>query len=171
MSTQRLPASATGVTEPLQLADVLTDRAINLNLQGADRESVLRELVALIIPPGQKRPAEMLFKALKERESLCSTCVNEGVAIPHSRNALIGLVDEAVVAYGRHVQGIEYGALDGNRVHHFFLLCAPTVRVHLQLLARLARLLNNPDFRAKLNHLRTSDELVALVRDAEQFIC
>ena len=171
MTSTRLPASATGVTESLCVADVLMDRAINLNLQGADGDSVLRELVALVIPPGQKRPTEMLFKALKERENLCSTCVNDGVAVPHSRNAVIGLVDEPVIAYGRHVAGIEFGALDGNRVHHFFLLCAPSVRAHLRLLSRLARLLNNPDFRAKLHHVRTNEELIALVRDAEQFIC
>ena len=171
MTSPRLPASATGHEAPLCVADVLMDRAINLNLQGTDGDSVLRELVALVIPPGQKRPSEMLFKALKERENLCSTCVNEGVAVPHSRNALIGMVDEPLIAYGRHVLGLEFGALDGNPVHHFFLLCSPSVRAHLQLLSRLARLVNNPDFRAKLNHVRTSEELIALVRDAEQFIC
>jgi mannitol/fructose-specific phosphotransferase system IIA component (Ntr-type) len=122
-------------------------------------------------PPGQKRYADQLFKALKERENLCSTCVNDGVAVPHSRNALVGLVDKPLIAYGRHVKGVAFGALDGNPVHHFFLLCAPNVREHLQLLARLARLLNNPDFRAKLNPVTSPDTLIGLVRDAEQFIC
>src|SRR5690348_18201393 len=122
MKTERLPASATGVVEPLRVADTFTDRAINLNLQGADSDSVLRELVSLVVPPSQKRFSEKLFSALKERESLCSTCVNEGVAVPHSRSALIGLVDKPVIAYGRHVKGVNFGALDGQPVHHFFLL-------------------------------------------------
>lgn len=171
MSLEPLPAEATGVPAPVSVADALRDRCINLNLQAADRDGLLHELVSLVIPPREKRLAEKLFKALKERENLCSTCVNEGVAIPHARNALVGLVDEPIIAYGRHKAGVEFGALDGNPVHHFFLLCAPSVRQHLPLLARLARILNNPDVRARLNAVGSAPELINLIRDAEAFIC
>ena len=165
---EQLPAELTGVAEPVSLARTLNPRCINFNLTATDQDGVLRELVTLIVPPQEKRAFDALLKALKAREAMCPTCVNEGVAIPHSRNALIGVVDRATLAYGRHRTGVDFGALDGKPVRHFFLLCAPNVREHLQLLARLARLLNNPHFRARLDQTTQPEEIVSLMEGAEQ---
>lgn len=167
MTGRELPAEATGLPQPLTISGVMTPSHIQLNLRATARDDVLRELVALVIPPEETERGETLFRALKVREDLCSTCVDEGVAIPHARNALVGLVDQPVLAYGRHRAGVDFGALDGKPVHHFFLLCAPNVREHLQLLARLARLVKNIDFRAKLAAAQQPEAVIALIRDAE----
>ncbi|HUK82319.1 MAG TPA: PTS sugar transporter subunit IIA [Verrucomicrobiae bacterium] len=169
METQhpQLPPEATGIPEPITVAGALDPSRIELELKADDRDGVLRELVDLVIPEREQRHAELLFEALKVREDLCSTCVNEGVAIPHSRNALVGLVEHPLLAYGRQARGIEFGALDGKPVQHFFLLCAPNVREHLQLLARLARLVHSAEFRAKLAAAKQPADVIAVVRDAE----
>jgi excisionase family DNA binding protein len=164
---QQLPPDATGLPLPLTVANAISPAHISLNLTAPDKYAVLRELCALVLDPGEERLFETLFQALKAREDLCPTCVSEGVAIPHARNALVGIVDIPVLAYGRHQKGVDFGALDGKPVHHFFLLCAPNVRQHLQLLSRLARLVNNPDFRAKLSAARQPDDIIALIRAAE----
>jgi PTS system nitrogen regulatory IIA component len=164
---QQLSPEATGLPQPLTIANIITPARINLNLTAPDRNGVLRELCTLVLDPREERLFETLLQALKSREDLCPTCVTEGVAIPHARNALVGLVDSAVLAYGRHNQGINFGALDGKPVFHFFLLCAPNVRQHLQLLSRLARLVNNADFRAKLMTAKLPSDIIALVRDTE----
>lgn len=170
VAEQQLPAEATGLPAPLTLAAALDVRCMNLELKGADKDAVLRELVALVIDPSQERQSELFFQALKAREDLCTTCVNEGVALPHARNALVGLVDKPLLAYGRHPQGVDFAALDGRPVFHFFLLCAPNVRQHLNLLARLSRLLHEADFRKQLSKAATPDAVFALVRTAEQVI-
>jgi nitrogen PTS system EIIA component len=164
---QQLPPEATGLPLPLTVANAIAPARINLNLSAPNKEGVLRELCALVIDPREQRLFETLLQALKAREDLCPTCVTEGVAIPHARNALVGLVDSPVLAYGRHNRGVDFGALDGKPVYHFFLLCAPNVRQHLQLLSRLARLVNSPDFRARLMTAQTPDEVIALIRDTE----
>ena len=158
---------ATGLPQPLTIANVITPARISVNLTAPDKDGVLRELCALVLDPREERLFETLFEALKAREDLCPTCVSEGVAIPHARNALVGVVDIPVLAYGRHDKGVDFGALDGKPVHHFFLLCAPNVRQHLQLLSRLARLVNNPDFRAQLAAVQRPEDVIALIRDAE----
>ena len=150
VETPPLPPEATGLPAPLTVAGAMNTDWINLDLRGADRDTVLRELVALLIPASEPHWQETLFQALKAREDLCSTCIDEGVAIPHSRNALVGLVEHPQLAYGRHRAGLGFGAFDGKPVQHFFLLCAPNVREHLQLLARLARLVKEPQLRAQL---------------------
>jgi excisionase family DNA binding protein len=167
---QQLSAEATGVPEALTIAGVMDVGRMNLKLRGTTKDAVLHELVALVIDPTQKRQAEIFFLALKAREDLCSTCVNEGVAIPHARNALVGLVDKPLLAYGRHEAGVDFGAMDGKPIQHFFLLCAPSVREHLKLLARLTRVLHGTGFREKLAATQSADDVIALIRAAEQSI-
>jgi mannitol/fructose-specific phosphotransferase system IIA component (Ntr-type) len=152
----------------LTVAGAIAPDRITMNLHGHDRDGVLRELVALVIPPAETRMSETLFQALKAREDLCPTCVTEGVAIPHARNALVGMVDRPVLAYGRHQGGVDFGAPDGKAVRHFFLLCAPNVREHLQLLARLARLLNTPAFRRKLDGATLPPQVIDLIQASEK---
>ena len=164
---KELPPEATGLPAPLTVANVIAPARINLNLVAPDKNGVLRELGALVLDPREERLFDTLLQALKAREDLCPTCITEGVAIPHARNALVGLVGTPVLAYGRHNKGVDFGALDGKPVYHFFLLCAPNVRQHLQLLSRLSRLVNNADFRAKLMSAKLPDNVIALIREAE----
>lgn len=170
VENQQLPPEATGISEAVALSQALSPQRINLNLKAFDGDGILRALVALVIDSKDQHWSETLFQALKAREDLCPTCVNEGVAIPHARNAIVGLVERPVLAYGRHRAGIAFGALDGKPVHHFFLVCAPNVRDHLQLLARLLRLLRRPGFRAKLASAKLPNDVMTLVRDAETLI-
>ena len=132
------------------LSELLSPAAINLDLKSADRESVLGELVNQI-PQLIKQPEarQTLLRALHEREQLHSTGIGDGIALPHSRNALVGLVDQPIMVFGRHKQGIPYDAIDGVPARLFFLLVAPTVTQHLAILARLSRLLRDSRAAAK----------------------
>ena len=153
-------------TAPATVAVAMSAARIRLNLAGASKDAVLRELALLVVDTRRKRDVTTLVKALKAREQLCSTCIDDGVAIPHSRNAIVGLVKEPVIAYGRHA-GLDFGALDGKPVTHFFLLCAPNVSQHLQLLGRLARMIRQPAFRDGLTAAQTPDDVLDLVHRFE----
>src|SRR5262252_700073 len=97
----------------LTLSDLLSPSGINLNLASADRDSVLGELVNQIPELAEQPDArQTLLRALHEREQLHSTGIGDGVALPHSRNALVGLVDHPLLVFGRHRSGIPYGAID-----------------------------------------------------------
>jgi nitrogen PTS system EIIA component len=150
------------------LSELLSPATINLDLQSADRDSVLKELVQQI-PQLAKEPAgrQTLLRALHEREQLHSTGIGDGVALPHARNALVGLVDDSLMVFGRHPRGIPYDAVDGVPARLFFLLLAPTVTQHLAILARLCRILRDPKLRHDLLAAETADAVIALIREAE----
>ncbi len=168
LETTRIIRKSSAVpAPPVTVAGAMSRSRIRLNLAGTSKDAVLRELATMVVDPHRKRDVETLFKALKAREELCSTCVNEGVAIPHSRNAIVGLVRQPVIAYGRHL-GLEFGALDGKPVQHFFLLCAPNVRQHLQLLGRLARMIHHPAFLDQLNTAQKPENVLDLVSVSER---
>jgi PTS system nitrogen regulatory IIA component len=150
------------------ISELIPAAAIDLELTGEHREAVLAELVDLIPGIGKRPEArQTLIHALQEREQLHSTGIGDGVALPHARNAMVGLVDQPLVAFGRHEGGINYGAIDGAPAHLFFLLVAPTVTQHLGVLARLSRLLRNPVLRRSLLTVDSPQKVLVLLRDAE----
>ena len=150
------------------LSESLSAARVNLNLASTDPESVLRELVNQIPElASQPEARQTLLRALQEREQLYSTGIGDGIALPHSRNALVGLVDRSLVVFGRHEQGIAYGAPDALPAKLFFLVVAPTVTQHLALLARLIRLLRDPKLRQALQTADKPDKVIALVQEAE----
>jgi nitrogen PTS system EIIA component len=87
--------------------------------------------------------AEVLSELLLDREKLMPTALNNGIAVPHTRDFLRkGPLDMVFVVYPK--EPIEYGALDGKSVHTLFFLFASNDKGHLQLLAKLAHLGSYP---------------------------
>ena len=150
------------------LSRLLSPATIKLDLASTDRDAVLGELVNQI-PELAKEPEarQTLLRALHEREELHSTGIGDGIALPHARNALVGLVDHSVIVFGRHAQGIPYGAIDAKPAQLFFLLIAPTVTQHLAILARLGRLLRDPRLRQNLLKADQPEKVIELIREAE----
>jgi len=150
------------------LNQLLSPATINLNLTSSDSEAVLAELVDQI-PELRDEPEErqILLRALHEREQLHSTGIGDGIALPHARNALVGLVDHPVIVLGRHPEGIPYNAIDAIPARLFFLLIAPTVTQHLAILARLSRLLRDSRLRKSLLTADKPERVIALIAEAE----
>ncbi len=150
------------------LSDLLTPETIQLNLQGTQRDAVLLELIDHIPSiAGQPAAKQTLLRALQEREELHSTGIGDGIALPHARNALVGMVDRAVIVFGRHPAGVQYGADDRIPAKVFFLLVATNVSEHLRILARISRLLRAPKIRQELLKVEKTESLLKLLREAE----
>ncbi|HWP35278.1 MAG TPA: PTS sugar transporter subunit IIA, partial [Thermodesulfobacteriota bacterium] len=110
-------------------------------------------------------PARLLG-ALLERERIGSTGVGEGVAIPHAK--LAG-VRRLVGAFARSRGGIEFGAVDGRPCRLFFLLVAPedAASDHLRALARVAKLMRDPEVRRRLLEARDQEALYTLLAEED----
>jgi mannitol/fructose-specific phosphotransferase system IIA component (Ntr-type) len=158
------------VPEPRRVlvSDLISPATIELRLRGLQRGDVLSELIARI-PEIADRPdaRQTLLRALLEREDLHSTGIGDGVALPHARNALVGLVDKPVVVFGRHDQGISYGSIDAQPARLFFLLVTTTVSQHLGILARISRLVRDPKLRQNLISSDRPEKVIALIRESE----
>ncbi len=150
------------------LSELLTPATINLNLKGQERDGVLAELVDQV-PELADNPEgrQTLLKALHDREKLHSTGIGDGVALPHARNALVGLVHKPIIVFGRHATGIPYDAVDRVPAQLFFLLIAPTVTEHLAVLARISRVLRHPRVRQGLLTAATPAAVVQVIKQAE----
>jgi PTS system nitrogen regulatory IIA component len=113
------------------------------NIPGKTKEELIRWTTKTV---AQKLgvDAEVLSELLLDREKLMPTALNNGIAVPHTRDFLRkGPLDMVFVVYPK--APLDYGALDGNPVHTLFFLFASNDKGHLQLLAKLAHLGSHPN--------------------------
>ena len=137
--------------------------AIALDLHGADKDAVLAELVGLL--GVGERNADTLLRVLQRRESLGSTGMGRGIAIPHCRSLV---ANRLRLAYGRHGSGVDFQAIDGQPVHHFFLIVAPPLEVsnqYLPVLGRIAQFAKDADVPERLARLQNAEEFYRLLED------
>jgi mannitol/fructose-specific phosphotransferase system IIA component (Ntr-type) len=72
------------------------------------------------------------------------------------------------LAFGRHGDGVEYQAIDGQPVYHLFLIVAPPLEIsnqYLPVLGRIAQLAKEPDVPDRLSLLRSSDDFRRLLEE------
>jgi mannitol/fructose-specific phosphotransferase system IIA component (Ntr-type) len=145
----------------MRLIDFFTPDAVNLALRGRTKDEVLAELVQLL--DADARASEALLRMLSRRESLGSTGIGRGVAVPHARSLV---VNRLRLAFGRSVEGVEYQAIDSRPVHYFFLIVAPPLEIsnqYLPVLGRIAQFANKPDVPEHLAAVRSAEEFFQLL--------
>lgn len=119
------------------LAQMLDQGAVAPAMASKTRASVLCDLVTLAEKTGHLCDAKDFLERLKLREDLCSTALPGGFALPHARFHESNFFDTSFIVVGRTIQGIHFGASDGEPTHLFFLVCCQDDRLHLHTLARL----------------------------------
>lgn len=131
------------------LSDALERGRIHYNIEGGQRDEVLRTVTDLEgIPVSVDR--SLLFQLLLGRESLASTGIGGGIAIPHPRDPLVVHIDEPVVLLAFLKEAVDFQSIDGQPVSVLFVLLSPNVRTHLQMLSRLMFALHDVLFRELL---------------------
>ncbi len=139
----------------MKLAEFLTPDEVSLELDAGSKDEVLREMVKLL--GLDENAEESLFKLLRKRENLGSTGIGKHVAIPHCRSLV---VDRLRVAYGRKSEGLDFDAIDGQPVHHVFLIVAPPVEIsnqYLPVLGKIAQFCKESKNLSRLDEVTTMD--------------
>jgi len=132
---------------------------IKLELESDTKEGVLREISELLAKSPNVDNPESAYEALMERESLASTGMGLGVAVPHGRaESCSGLT----IAFARSKKGVDFDAFDGQPVHLFFAILVPitAIHLHLQVLASLSILLQQPENRKRLMEAEFPQEIL-----------
>ena len=140
-----------------RLLDFLDEHHIHVGLEGSNKEEVIRSLAGQLfaaetLPMTQE---EFISRAI-EREHEESTCLGEGLMIPH---VILPEGKEMQGMLGISTKGLELGAPDGRPVHAVLLLATPETdrRRHLEVLAAFARAITqDPNLREQLYHARSA---------------
>ncbi|NNJ24258.1 PTS sugar transporter subunit IIA [Alienimonas chondri] len=153
----------------MNLLDFVCTDAIVPDLKPAGKEDAIAQLVASLKDagklPGDEEPA--IVAAVLKREELGSTGIGNGVAVPHTKHPA---VDRLTATVGLVHEGIDFASLDGEPVYIMILLVSPpeNTRDHLRALETVSRHLKNDTFCNFLKQAKTADEVVELLREADE---
>jgi len=142
-------------------ADLVAPSAIIPALKVNGKKQALQEIAAKAADlTGQSE--RVILEVLLQREKLGSTGVGNGIAIPHGKLAKLSKV---FGLFARLERAVDFEALDGQPVDLIFLLLAPegAGADHLKALARVARLLRDPEVARKLRESSDAEALYAVL--------
>jgi len=150
----------------MKITEFLDKKGIKLDMQSTEKEDALKELVELLAEVKDIGDKKVILKALVERESLGSTGIGQGIAIPHGKTDKL---KEIVAVLGISRGGVNFEALDGEAVYLFFLLVAPKENPgpHLKALAQISRLLRDSFFCELIKRCQTAEEVYELIQKEE----
>jgi PTS system nitrogen regulatory IIA component len=151
----------------VSLADALDAGGIHYKVSGDNQEAALRAVVSRLPLPGDF-DRELLIRLLLARETLGSTAVGDGIAIPHARRPIVLHVPQPLVSLCFLKKPIPYQAPDAKPVRVLFSVISPTVAAHVQLLARLSRALHDPGFRKSIIGTKSREVIVREARRIEK---
>jgi len=150
------------------LSELLERGGVHRNVAASgEKRGVLAGVVAqLPLPPEVDR--EFLLTVLEAREAMGSTGIGDGIAIPHVRNPILLHVTRPFVSLFLLDRPVDFEAIDGKPVHALFVVVAPSVPVHLQVLAHLGHALRDPTLRRLLAERAPADRIVGRIRELER---
>jgi len=153
----------------MEIMNFLSKKAIITDIKSVKKEDVIKELVDTLIAADEieKRCRNKLIDALMTRESLGSTAIGQGIAIPHAKS---DCVDKLVAAFGISKKGVDFDSLDGEPAYIFFLLVAPqdSAGPHLKALARISRLLKDKYFRDSLRSCTDDKAIIKIITQEDE---
>ena len=145
----------------MALLDLITPEVVKVPVESAAKPDVIRELLQLLKDAGRITAVDPAEDAVLAREALCSTGLEEGIAVPHAKTDTVKILTMAI---GIAPQGIDFDAIDGQPTRLLFLLLAPPDKSgpHIQALAEVARVTRSTGFLKLLLAATSPQEVVDL---------
>ena len=134
------------VCDRLPVSSLLKLETVQVPLEARTKRSVIEGLIEVAGRTWQIWSPSEILQAVQQREEMFSTGYPGGVAIPHPRNPLPDAHGEPLIAFGRTMSPIPFGAASGAMTDLFFLVLCRDSRSHLRVLARLGRMFQQPGF-------------------------
>jgi nitrogen PTS system EIIA component len=151
----------------VKITDFLTLDRVIANLSGKEKTAVLEEMAKQLADSSSGLDPAQVLRVLQDREKISTTAIGEGVAIPHGK---LPTVENISGLFARSLQGVDFASLDGEPTYLFFTLIAPqdAAADHLKALARISRLLKDPDLRHRLLAAGSSQDLYDIIATEDQ---
>jgi nitrogen PTS system EIIA component len=154
-------------SEQALISELLPLEAIAIPLAARTRNSVIDSIVDLAAQTGWLWDPKAMADAVRSREEMHSTALENGVALLHPRRPMATILSQPFVALGRTSSGIPFGC-GVPLTDVFFLVCSMEDRGHLRVLARLSRILTLPGFLDSLREAPDGRAARELMIDGEE---
>jgi len=143
----------------MKISDFLSPANVTVGAVHADKQKLLEEM-ARKAGAAVNVPADRILSELLKRETLGSTGVGSGVALPHAR---FPEIDKPLGMLFRLKKPIVFDAVDEKPVDTVFLLLLPEAGDQLGALAGIARKLRDKAVMTALRRARDGAEIYRIV--------
>lgn len=151
-----------------RMSQVVVPKAFIRLAPNADKQTIIRELIGSLADARKitKADTDAILEGTLARESIGSTGIGHGIAIPHCRT---DKVKNICCAYGTCPEGVDFDSLDGEPVYSVFLLLTPVDRKeqHLELMRNFASLIRKEHFCDFLRQNEDAQGLIGLLAEFE----
>jgi len=156
-----------GKSQEPTIEGYLQKRCITI-METADKETVLNTLVDSMKDSENVHDVEALRKGIFHRETLMSTGIGMGIAIPHVR---LDSVDDLTISVAVVREGVEdYQSLDDETIRLVFMMAAHSEQHarYLKMLSKLSAILKDEKLRDKLVHTTDADDFYEILVSSEE---
>lgn len=150
----------------MKIIDLLSEKSIKIDAKPLSKQEALDMAVDLMAESGKIRDREKYKKGVYAREEEGTTGIGEGIAIPHCKSDAVAEPGLAAMVIR---DGVDFDALDGEKVNLLFLIAAPDTEdnVHLDVLSKLSVLLMDEDFTSRLKSAGSVKEFLSIIDNAD----
>lgn len=149
----------------MRITNLLKSNAIELNVSLATKDEAIDRLIALHEKAGNLTDAAKYKEDILKRESLSTTAIGEGIAVPHAKSAAVKVPSLSCITIPG---GVDYEAPDGKPSDILFMIAATEDGdVHLEILSRLMVMLMDADFTNALRNAKSTEEFLKIIDDKE----
>ncbi len=145
----------------MRITDLINNDLIILDLKATSKQQALEEISEFVAGRSSLN-REKILEVLKEREDICSTAIDKGIAIPHGK--LLG-TNRIICALARSCNGIDFDSLDSQPTRIFILILSPgnSSSLHIQVLSAISKVFKNPTLRENILKANSTDEIYDLI--------
>jgi fructose-specific phosphotransferase system IIA component len=150
----------------MKLEEILAINAIEVNAEVKNKSELLIKMINLADKSGKVSNKDEALKDILEREKLMSTGIGKGIALPHAKT---NWVKDSVGSFVTLREPVNFESLDGEPVNLVFMLLGKEANVglHLRILSKVSRILNNIDYRNSILELKNGLEVIEFFRKLE----
>lgn len=150
----------------MNIFSLLNEKTVLPNLKANDKAEILDKMISSLEDMVSDGEIEEIREAVFERERIMSTGVGKGLAIPHGKASGI---TQTYAAFAILKEPVDYEAIDSEPVNMVFLLVGPQAsnNLHIKMLSRISRLMNNTEFRERLRSCSTAEEIIEAFKQEE----
>jgi PTS system nitrogen regulatory IIA component len=153
--------------QEISIAGLLPAEQIATPLAARTRKSVFAAMVDLVARTGLLWDPEKMEEAIRAREEIYPTTLDNGVALLHPRRPMANILAQPLLGLGVTSSGIPFGGNRGGLTDVFFLICSTDDRGHLRTLSRLSKVISAPGFLDALRQLPDPQSAHQLIHDTE----
>jgi fructose-specific phosphotransferase system IIA component len=150
----------------MAVSSILRKECCILDLEATNKKNAISEIGEKLKKTKKIKNYPQFIKDVLAREKLGSTGIGNRIAIPHART---NSVKDIVIGFGKTKKGIDFNALDGEKVNLIFVMGANTkqLNLYLRILAEISKLLMNEGFRQTLLEAKDSNKIIDTIKHFE----